>query len=30
MAGMNAKLEPNIETIFLMASESLQLTQLDL
>ena len=26
MAGMNAKLEPNIETIFLMASESLQLT----
>jgi pantetheine-phosphate adenylyltransferase len=23
---MNAKLEPNIETIFLMASESLQLT----
>ena len=26
MAGMNAKLEPNIETIFLMASENLQLT----
>ena len=26
MAGMNAKLEPNVETIFLMASESLQLT----
>ena len=26
MAGMNAKLEPDIETIFLMASESLQLT----
>ncbi len=26
MAGMNSKLEPNIETIFLMASENLQLT----
>ena len=26
MAGMNAKLEPEIETIFLMASENLQLT----
>ena len=26
MAGLNAKLEPNIETIFLMASENLQLT----
>ena len=26
MAGMNSKLGPNIETIFLMASESLQLT----
>ena len=26
MAGMNAKLGPDIETIFLMASESLQLT----
>ena len=26
MAGMNAKLRPNIETMFLMASESLQLT----
>ena len=26
MAGMNSKLEPKIETIFLMASENLQLT----
>ena len=26
MAGMNSKLEPSIETIFLMASENLQLT----
>ena len=26
MAGMNSKLEPQIETIFLMASENLQLT----
>ena len=26
MAGMNSKLSPNIETIFLMASENLQLT----
>ena len=26
MAGMNSKLEPTIETIFLMASENLQLT----
>jgi pantetheine-phosphate adenylyltransferase len=26
MAGMNSKLEPDLETIFLMASERLQLT----
>ena len=26
MAGMNSKLEPEIETLFLMASENLQLT----